>query len=42
MRKLGLVGGTELPLILNSSISPVPCLDPVPLHINKLVTYITG
>ncbi|MBO1518252.1 aspartate/glutamate racemase family protein [Oceanisphaera pacifica] len=35
-----ILGCTELPLILNNSISPVSCLDPVPLHIKKLVTHI--
>lgn len=37
-----ILGCTELPLILNDATSPVPCLDPVPLHINELVRHITG
>lgn len=35
-----ILGCTELPFILNDTLSPVPCLDPVPLHINALVNYI--
>lgn len=32
-----ILGCTEIPLILNSGISPVPCLDPMPIHIRALV-----
>lgn len=35
-----ILGCTELPLILNDSISPVPCLDTVKIHIDKLVELI--
>ena len=36
-----ILGCTELPLALNDSISPVPCLDTVKIHIDKLVKQIT-
>lgn len=32
-----ILGCTELPLILNDGCSPVPCLDSVDIHINKLI-----
>lgn len=35
-----ILGCTELPLVLNDSISPVPCLDTVKIHIDKLVKLI--
>lgn len=35
-----ILGCTELPLILNDDISPVPCLDTVKIHIDKLVKLI--
>src|SRR5699024_5303374 len=37
-----ILGCTELPLILNNGISPVPCLDPVTIHIRALVDAITS
>ena len=37
MKKIGLVGGTELPLFLNSSNCPVACFDSVEIHIKKLI-----
>lgn len=36
------LGCTELPLILNDAVSPVPCIDPVPIHIDALVQLITA
>lgn len=36
-----ILGCTELLLALNDSVSPVPCLDTVKIHINKLVGLIT-
>lgn len=33
---------TELPLILNDSNSPVPCLDTVEIHVDALVSAITS
>lgn len=35
-----ILGCTELPLILNSNICPVKCLDIMELHINKLVELV--
>ncbi len=35
-----ILGCTELPLVLNDSISPVPCIDTVKIHIDKLVRLI--
>ena len=32
-----ILGCTELPLLLNSDNSPVPCLDSVEIHINELI-----
>jgi aspartate racemase len=32
-----ILGCTELPLILNSDNCPLPCLDSVEIHINKLI-----
>lgn len=37
-----ILGCTELPLILNDTVSPVLCLDPVPLHIDALVKRIAA
>lgn len=34
------LGCTELPLILNDNISPVPCLDTMQIHIDTLVDMI--
>lgn len=36
------LGCTELPLALNDEVCPVPCLDTVKIHIDKLVKLITG
>ena len=35
-----ILGCTELPLILNDAVSPVPCLDTVQIHIKALVSKI--
>ena len=37
-----ILGCTELPLILDDAVSPIPCLDPVPIHTRALVAAITG
>lgn len=34
------LGCTELPLLLNDEVSPVPCLDTMQIHINSLVDEI--
>lgn len=34
------LGCTELPLILNNQVSPVPCLDTMKIHIQDLVNWI--
>lgn len=34
------LGCTELPLVLNDSVSPVPCINTVKVHIEKLVQLI--
>ena len=34
------LGCTELPLLLNDTVSPVPCLDTMQVHIKKLVELI--
>ena len=34
------LGCTELPLLLNDSVSPVPCLDTMQIHINSIVETI--
>ncbi|MCH5317515.1 MAG: amino acid racemase [Eubacterium sp.] len=36
-----ILGCTELPLILNDEVSPVPCLDTMKIHIKTLVDMIT-
>ncbi|MFT3714496.1 MAG: amino acid racemase [Gordonia sp. (in: high G+C Gram-positive bacteria)] len=36
-----ILGCTELPLILDDDVSPLPCLDPVPIHARALVAAIT-
>ena len=36
-----ILGCTELPLAVNDAVSPVPCLDTVKIHIDKLVKLIT-
>ncbi len=36
------LGCTELPLLLNDSVSPVPCLDTMQVHIKKLVELIVA
>ncbi len=35
-----ILGCTELPLALNSGITPIPCLDVMDVHINRLVEKI--
>lgn len=35
-----ILGCTELPLILNDSVSPVPCLDTMKIHIQTLIDMI--
>lgn len=35
-----ILGCTELPLLLNDEVSPVPCLDTMKIHINPLVEMI--
>lgn len=37
-----MLGCTELPMILNDEVSPVPCLDTMRIHINALVKAILG
>lgn len=37
-----ILGCTELPLILNDEISPVPCLDTVKIHVKTLIEEIVG
>lgn len=37
-----ILGCTELPLLLDDTVSPVPCLDTAELHIRALVQAITG
>ncbi len=37
-----ILGCTELPLILNDSVSPLPCLDTMQIHIKTLVDLITA
>ncbi|MBR0359079.1 MAG: aspartate/glutamate racemase family protein, partial [Selenomonadaceae bacterium] len=34
------LGCTELPLVLNDEVSPVPCLDSMQIHINAIVREI--
>ncbi len=34
------LGCTELPLILNDEVSPVPCLDTMQIHVNAIVNRI--
>lgn len=34
------LGCTELPLLLNDKVSPVPCLDTMKIHIDTLVNEI--
>lgn len=36
------LGCTELPLILNDSLTAVPCLDAMKIHIEKLINMIIG
>ncbi len=36
-----ILGCTELPLLLNDEVSPVPCLDTMKIHINTLVEKMT-
>lgn len=34
------LGCTELPLLLNDEVSPVPCLDTMQIHINSIICAI--
>lgn len=34
-----ILGCTELPLLLNDEVSPVPCLDTMKIHVKSLVDY---
>ena len=34
------LGCTELPLLLNNEVSPVPCLDTMKIHVQTLVDMI--
>jgi len=36
------LGCTELPLLLNDEVSPVPCLDTMQIHIQEIVKTILG
>ena len=36
-----ILGCTELPLLLNDEVSPVPCLDTMKIHVNTLIDIIT-
>ena len=36
------LGCTELPLLLNDGVSPVPCLDTLQIHIQALIDEIVG
>lgn len=35
-----ILGCTELPLLLNDEVSPVPCLDTMKIHIQCLIDWI--
>ncbi|MDE7424643.1 MAG: amino acid racemase [Lachnospiraceae bacterium] len=35
-----ILGCTELPLLLNDKVSPVPCLDTMKIHIQRLIDWI--
>lgn len=35
-----ILGCTELPLLLNDNVSPVPCLDTMKIHIQRLIDWI--
>ena len=35
-----ILGCTELPLLLNDEVSPVPCLDTMKIHIQHLIDWI--
>jgi len=35
-----ILGCTELPLLLNDEVSPVPCLDTMKIHIDRLIQMI--
>lgn len=37
-----ILGCTELPLLLNDEVSPVPCLDTMKIHVEKLIEMIVG
>lgn len=35
-----ILGCTELPLLLNDEVSPVPCLDTMKIYIQRLIDWI--
>lgn len=37
-----ILGCTELPLLLNDKVSPVPCLDTMKIHVKALVDRIVA
>lgn len=37
-----ILGCTELPLLLNDGVSPVPCLDTMKIHVQTLIDMIVG
>lgn len=37
-----ILGCTELPLLLNDKVSPVPCLDTMQIHIQAIINEIVG
>ncbi len=37
-----ILGCTELPLLLNDKVSPIPCLDTMKIHIQLLIDLIVG
>ena len=36
------LGCTELPLLLNDEVSPVPCLDTMQIHVRSIIKTIVG
>ena len=36
------LGCTELPLLLNVEVSPVPCLDTMQIHVRSIIKTIVG
>ena len=37
-----ILGCTELPLLLNDEVSPVPCLDTMKIHVRHIIDWIVG